>query len=72
MNIKLTHYSHQIGKEAYKQAVFKGIESVAPRLANYPSTPLTVRVLAANCPIQHRQVARQDLYNSLAVEGESS
>jgi hypothetical protein len=30
MNIKLTHYSHQIGKEAYKQAVFKGIESVAP------------------------------------------
>jgi hypothetical protein len=25
--IKLTHYSHQIGKEAYKQAVFKEIES---------------------------------------------
>jgi hypothetical protein len=23
--IKLTHYSHQIGKEAYKQAVFKEI-----------------------------------------------
>jgi hypothetical protein len=25
--IKLTHYSHQIGKEAYKEAVFKEIES---------------------------------------------
>jgi hypothetical protein len=30
-NNKLTHYNHQIiGKEAYKQAVFKEIESVAP------------------------------------------
>jgi len=25
--IKLTHYSHRIGKEAYKEAVFKEIES---------------------------------------------
>ena len=25
--IKLTHYSHRIGKEAYKETVFKEIES---------------------------------------------